>query len=97
MSAEPKQSTKQTTRLSTKGQVILPKAIRDRRHWHAGIELIVEETPEGVLLKPAKVFPETRPEEVFGMLRYGGPPKSLAEMDAAVAAEARRRNARDRY
>ncbi len=39
-----------TTTVSTKGQVILPKAIREQKHWAAGTELIVEETDEGVLL-----------------------------------------------
>ncbi|MGF6226182.1 AbrB family looped-hinge helix DNA binding protein [Inquilinus ginsengisoli] len=84
-----------TTTLSTKGQVILPSAIRRRREWRAGTRLLVEETPEGVLLRPAPAFPETRPEDVFGSLPYHGEPKSLEEMDAGVLAEARRRNARD--
>ena len=39
------------TKVSTKGQVILPKAIRDRRGWTAGAELIVEDKPEGVLAR----------------------------------------------
>jgi AbrB family looped-hinge helix DNA binding protein len=37
---------KLTTTVSTKGQVILPKAIRDQRHWPAGTELMVEDTPD---------------------------------------------------
>jgi len=71
-----------TTTVSTKGQVILPKAIRQRRHWEPGTRLVVEDTPEGVLLKPAPVFAPTRPEDVAGMLAYRGPPKTLEEMDA---------------
>lgn len=86
-----------TTTVSTKGQVILPKAIRDRRQWVAGTALFVEETPDGVLLRAVPAFPATRPEDVFGSLPYDGPPKSLADMDAAIAAEAKRRHARDRY
>lgn len=84
-----------TTTVSTKGQVILPKAIRQRRNWNAGIRLIVEETPEGVLLKRAPAFAPTRPEAVFGMLPYSGAPKSLEDMEAAVLVEARRRHDRD--
>lgn len=87
-------SDKLTTTVSTKGQVILPKAIRQRREWDAGTQLIVEDTPEGVLLKPARLFKETKPEDVFGCLPYRGKPKSVEEMNAAVLAEARRR-ARD--
>jgi AbrB family looped-hinge helix DNA binding protein len=83
------------TTVSTKGQVILPKAIRQRREWHAGTRLIVEETPEGVLLRQAPAFTATRPEEVFGLLPSKGEPKSFEEMEAAVLGEARRRHARD--
>ena len=85
------------TTVSTKGQVILPKAIRQRRNWPAGTRLVVEETPDGVLLKAAPVFPPTRPEDVAGMLPYRGPPKTLEEMDAAITAEVKRRHARGRY
>jgi AbrB family looped-hinge helix DNA binding protein len=86
-----------TTTVSTKRQVILPKAIRDRRNWPAGTRLVVEETPEGVLLKAAPVFVPTRPEDVAGMLAYRGPSKTLEEMDAAITAEVKRRRARGRY
>ena len=88
---------KLTTILSSKGQVILPSEIRRRRHWTPGTRLMVEETPEGVLLRPAPVFAPTTPEEVFGCLHYDGPPKTVAEMNASVEAEARRRHARGRY
>ena len=82
-----------TTTVSTKGQVILPKAIRQALRWEAGMRLVVENTPEGVLLKPAPVFAETHPEDVFGRLACDGAPKSLAEMEAGVLAEAKRRHA----
>jgi AbrB family looped-hinge helix DNA binding protein len=88
---------KLTTTVSTKGQVILPKAIREQRRWPAGTELIVEDTPEGVLLKAKPAFAPTRPAEVFGSLRYKGPAKSITEMEEGIAAEAKRRHARDRY
>jgi AbrB family looped-hinge helix DNA binding protein len=86
-----------TTTVSTKGQVILPKEIRVRRKWDAGTKLVVEETDAGVLLKEAPLFAPTKPEDVAGMLRYKGKPKTLAEMDAAIEAEVRRRHARGRY
>lgn len=83
-----------TTVISTKGQVILPKAVRDMRHWPAGTRLMVEDTPEGVLLRPVPVFPEADIDAVFGSLRYSGPALSIEGMNAAVACEAKRR-ARD--
>ena len=81
-----------TTTVSTKGQVILPKAIRHALGWDAGTRLVVETTPEGVLLRPEPMFPETRPEDVYGCLAWKGPPKTLAEMDEAVLEEAKRRH-----
>ena len=82
-----------TTTVSTKGQVVLPKSVRTTLRWRAGTRLVVESTPDGVLLKSAPVFAETRPEEVFGRFARGGAPKSLAEMEAGVLAEAKRRHA----
>ena len=83
-----------TTVISTKGQVILPKAIRDLRHWAAGTRLTVENTPDGVLLKATPTFPETSIDAVFGTLQRSGPALSIEDMDAAIAQEAKRR-ARD--
>ena len=77
--------------LSSKGQVVLPKRIRTQRNWQAGMTLELEETPEGLLLKPARSFVATTVQQVFGMAKAKGPKRSLAEMDAAIAAEARRR------
>lgn len=80
-----------TTVISTKGQVILPKKIRDQRHWAPGTRLTVEDTPEGVLLKATPLFAETTVRSVFGMLRHDGPVLSLEDMDEAIALEAKRR------
>jgi AbrB family looped-hinge helix DNA binding protein len=92
---EAKVAAKLTTTVSTKGQVILPKPVRQALRWDAGTELIVENTGDGVLLKAKSPFAPTEPSEVFGMLRYRGKPKTIEEMNAAVAAEAKRRHARD--
>ena len=87
-----------TTTLSTKGQVILPKAIRDQLQWNAGTRLVVEHTADGVLLKPlTTTFARTRTENVFGCLRYKGAPKSVEEMEAGIVLEAKRRHERGRY
>ena len=87
-----------TTTVSTKGQVILPKAIHDQLHWDAGTRLTVEHTADGVLLRPmTTVFAPTRPEDVFGCLPSKGGPRSVEQMDAGIAAEAKRRHARGRY
>ncbi len=87
--------TPMTTTVSTKGQVILPKAIRDEYSWAVGTRLVVEETADGILLRRAATFPPTSSETVFGMLAYTGQPKSLEEMEEGLMAEAARRHAGD--
>ncbi len=82
-----------TTTVSTKGQIVLPKAIRQLLRWESGTRLVVEPTPEGVLLKPEPAFATTRPEDVFGCLTCDGAPRTLADMEAGILAEARRRHA----
>jgi AbrB family looped-hinge helix DNA binding protein len=86
-----------TTRLSTKGQLILPKDIRTSRAWGPGTELVVEETADGTLLRPSGRFPAASLEEVAGCLRSKGKAKTLAQMDAAIAREVSRRHDRGRY
>lgn len=80
-----------TTVLSTKGQVILPKALRERRNWTPGVCLRVEETEDGLLLKRAPLFEPTNLDDVFAVLKRPGVVVSLEEMDQAVLAEAARR------
>ena len=86
---------KATTVVSTKGQVILPKPIRDSKGWGAGKELIVEETRDGVLLRAARPFAPTKPEEVFGSLSHNGKRLSDQDIEKAVRAAAKRRYAGD--
>lgn len=76
----------ETTRLSSKGQIILPKSIRAAHQWEPGVEFQVEDTADGVLLRPVKAFSPTSLEEVIGCTGYQGPGKSLEDMEAAIAA-----------
>ncbi len=74
----------QTTRLSSKGQVIIPKILRSRHKWHAGQELSVIDTGDGILLKPSHMFKKTELEQVAGILNYSGKPVSLDDMQEAI-------------
>jgi AbrB family looped-hinge helix DNA binding protein len=77
-----------TATVSTKGEVVLPKPLREQLQWGAGTQLIVEHTPEGVLLKAVPLSASAQPEDVLASL---GEPKTLAEVAAGIAAEAKRR------
>jgi len=87
----------ETTRLSTKGQIVLPKAMRTARAWGPGTEFTVEEARDGILLRPARPFPEAELDKVAGCLRSKHKSKTLAQMDAAIRRELIRRHDRGRY
>jgi AbrB family looped-hinge helix DNA binding protein len=61
------------TKLSSKGQVVIPKDVRERQRWTAGQAFDVVETEEGVLLRPHGPFPPTRMEDLGTALNYKGP------------------------
>jgi AbrB family looped-hinge helix DNA binding protein len=72
------------TRLSSKGQVIIPKSLRVSHHWEAGQELVVIDTEDGVLLKPVRPASPATLEELAGCLRYSGTAISLEAMEQAI-------------
>ena len=81
----------ETTKLSSKGQVVLPSSVRSARRWKPGLELAVENRPEGVLLRPLKPFPQTQIDQVVGSAGYRGPRRTLRQMENAILREARKR------
>lgn len=80
-----------STHLSVKGQVVIPKAIREASGWRAGLELVAEMTEAGVLLRPKAVTRAHSAEGLLGCTGYGGPRRTLADMDAAIEKEAKKK------
>lgn len=78
-----------TTRMSSKGQVIIPKPLRAMHHWTAGTELEVIDTGNGLLLRPITTFAPTRLDDVAGCLPHSGPALSDDDIAAALAAGAK--------
>jgi AbrB family looped-hinge helix DNA binding protein len=74
----------ETTKLSSKGQVIIPKWLRDAYRWEAGLEFVVIDTGEGVLLKPSRPFAPANLDDVAGSLPYDGPARTIEEMEDGV-------------
>ena len=81
------------TTLSSKGQVVIPKELRDARKWHVGMALTVEEVPQGLLIRPARkpLFPLTTIEDVMGCVKYAGPKLNEAEIAKRLKAAALRK------
>ena len=78
-----------TTHMSEKGQVVIPKATRDRLKLVKGERLDVIERPDGVLLRIQPKIKKGDFEEITARIRarntYRGPPVSVEDMDAAIA------------
>lgn len=77
------------TRMSGKGQVVIPKDMRDRLCLAPGDELEVVEHPDGVLLrKQMKKTGETFEEitaRIRARVKYDGPPVTIEEMNQSIA------------
>ena len=80
----------ETTKLSSKGQVIIPKHIRESHHWDAGLELQVIEFEGGILLKPKAPFEKTSIDDVAGCLQFSGPGKTDEDIQTAMKQAARK-------
>jgi AbrB family looped-hinge helix DNA binding protein len=74
----------ETTKLSSKGQVVIPKSLRVAHHWEVGQELIVADVGDGILFKPKTPFKETNINEVAASLKFTGKTRSLDDMDEAI-------------
>jgi AbrB family looped-hinge helix DNA binding protein len=81
----------ETTKLSSKGQVVLPKSVRDEHGWAPGTEFEVESTADGVRLRAKAPFPRTELGQVFESASYAGPAKTLEEMNEGIRAAVARR------
>lgn len=71
--------------LSSKGQIVIPKPLRDAMHWTAGAELSVEPKGDAVVVrlaeKPWRLPTREELDRVAGCLKYDGPSLSIEEMD----------------
>ena len=83
-------------KISSKGQVVVPKEIRDRLGFAEGSEVEFLESRDGVLLKsvssraskfPLITFDEFKARRVI----WAGKPVTNEDMDEAIENEARRR------
>jgi AbrB family looped-hinge helix DNA binding protein len=77
----------ETTRVSSKGQLVLPKSVREDYDWPAGTDLTIERGPGYVTLRRKDTIRPTTIDEVAGCLKYDGPPISPEDMERAIDEE----------
>jgi len=61
-----------TVKLSSKGQIVIPKAIREAQHLAAGTEFFISCIEGEIRLAPAPTYPKTKVEDGLGMLARKG-------------------------
>lgn len=74
----------ETTRLSSKGQVIIPQAIREAHQWRPGVEFTIVDTDQGILLTPISPFKPSSIDDVIGCTGYKGKQKSFKDMERGI-------------
>ena len=57
--------------VSSKGQVVIPKGLRDTHNIRTGDQFFVSAVGDELRFRPAPTIPETRLESIAGMLRQG--------------------------
>lgn len=62
----------ETVKLSSKGQIVIPKNIRDNLHLQPGTEFVISTTATGLTLTPTTLFPKVTAREVRGFLAKRG-------------------------
>jgi AbrB family looped-hinge helix DNA binding protein len=81
-----------TTTISSKGQVIIPKPLRESRRWLPGTKLELMETELGVLLRPlqpaGKVPINAGLRAIRARISFKGKALSIEQMNAAILSQA---------
>jgi AbrB family looped-hinge helix DNA binding protein len=83
----------ETVKLSAKGQIVIPKQIRESMHWQAGTTFNVVVTGSSLMLMPVPLFEPTTHEQAAGCLhRVGRTKLDESETDATIRRMAKERD-----
>ena len=72
------------TTISSKGQIVIPKQIRDRHRWRPGTELAVIDSAGGVRIEALQRGKTLIASDVFGCLQHEGKPLPIDRLAAPV-------------
>lgn len=74
------------TRLSSRGQVVIPKDVRDALGWPEGLELRVVRSGTRAILEPSQPTREQITYEEFRrrVPKYAGPPVAIEDMKSRI-------------
>jgi AbrB family looped-hinge helix DNA binding protein len=69
-----------TITLSSQGQVVIPKEIRDELHWDSGTQIALISSASGVMLKTIPQKTGRRFADLIGLLKHAGTPLPIEEL-----------------
>ena len=78
-------------KVSSKGQIVIPKEVRDDLHWGSGVELILVITEQGVMLRTKTQVEKQPVKSLRGFLKYSGETISTEQLCKPVE------NSNDRF
>jgi len=79
------------TTLSSKGQIVIPRQIRQKHGWESGVLFTIIDKDNTLIFQPVNTKTPTKLEDVIGCVGYHGKKKSQSQMDAGIVEEAKRR------
>jgi AbrB family looped-hinge helix DNA binding protein len=71
-------------RFSTKGQLVVPKELREAYGWGPGVPVELVDEGDGVKLRPARVRKRYTLDDLYGVAQYDGPTKTLEDMQKGI-------------
>jgi len=81
----------ETVKVSSKGQIVIPKELRQAHRITPGMEFVVSTVGDEIRLRPAPLFAPSTHEQAAGCLhRKGRKPATDAAMNEAVRERAKR-------
>ena len=89
----------ETSKVSSKWQVVIPRAVRKTERIRVGSEVTFERTAEGILLRPVGAGHRLTAEQGYGVIETRRRPADDADIHeavraAAAAKESKRKSAR---
>jgi len=78
----------ETVKMSSKGQIVIPKTLRDRHHIRTGDRFVVSSVGEELRFKPAPAIDPVDLASVAGMLHRAGMKKlDDADIERRISAQ----------
>ncbi|MCA9411984.1 MAG: AbrB/MazE/SpoVT family DNA-binding domain-containing protein [Candidatus Omnitrophica bacterium] len=74
----------EVVKLTGAGHLAIPKSLRTKHNWKPGSRFSLEDTEQGLIVRPLTPYPGTQVDDLIGCVGYRGPEKSLSDMEKGI-------------